>query len=222
MQTKEWWNFSFLIYLLFLLTGFWLIFLFPKGEILLSINQYHHPVLDTFFKYITYFGDGVFFLLLLLIFLFKKIKYALLFLLTGIWQGLLVFLAKKVIFNGIVRPIKYFEGLQTLYLVPGVDVHSYNSFPSGHTATAFSIALLIAIISRKQWLSGLAMTIALLAAFSRVYLVQHFFIDIYFGSLTGIFTAISAYYFMNLINQQSKFTFLERPLFTPPRVPTLQ
>lgn len=222
MQTKEWWNISFLIYLIFLLTGFWLIFLYPKGEILLAINYYHHPILDLIFKHITFFGDGIFFLIILLILSFKKIKFAALFLITGVLQGVLVYLAKKVIFNGIVRPLKFFEGLENLYLVPGVEVHSLNSFPSGHTATAFSIAILVSIISRNQWYSACAMTLAILAAFSRVYLVQHFFIDIYFGSLTGILTAVSAYYFLNFVNQDNKFSILERSIFTPHGVPTLR
>ncbi len=223
MHTKEWWNLSFLIYLIFLLTGFWLIFLYPKGEILLKINHYHHPVLDLIFKCLTFFGDGMFFLIILLILLFRKIKYSLLFFLTGIFQGLLIYFAKKVMFNGIVRPVKFFEGVESLYLVPGVEVHSYNSFPSGHTATAFSIAILIAIINRNQFYSGLVMIVALLAAFSRVYLVQHFFMDIYFGSLIGVFTAIFSYYLLlNFINYNNSNSLFEKSIHLPLRVPTLR
>lgn len=220
MQNKEWWNFSFLLYLVFFLSGFWLIFLYPKGEVLLFVNKNHNFIFDNLFKYITFYGDGIFFVLILIFLLFKKLKYSILFLITGISQGILVYIGKKVIFNGIVRPAKFFDGIEALYFIPGVEVHHYNSFPSGHTATAFSIAILIAIISRKQWIAGLSMILAILAAFSRVYLVQHFFIDIYFGSLIGVFTAVAGYFFLNLINQQNKLIMWEKPVFTYHRVPT--
>ena len=64
-------------YTLFLFLGSLLLLIFEKGEIFLWINQHHHPVLDQFFKYITYLGDGILFPLLIIIFLFVRLAYTL-------------------------------------------------------------------------------------------------------------------------------------------------
>ena len=47
---------------------------------------------------------------------------------------------KKIVFNGSPRPLKYFEHSTFQYhIIKGLDIHSYNSFPSGHTTTAFAM-----------------------------------------------------------------------------------
>ena len=65
-----------------------------------------------------------------------------------------------------------------------------HSFPSGHTTTAFAMALIMAyIINRKAW-SVILPVFALLAGYSRVYLGQHFPTDIFAGMCIGIVSAI--------------------------------
>src|SRR5258708_4075350 len=50
------------------------------------------------------------------------------------------------------RPKIFFEAGQYLYFINGVSHGGLSSFPSGHTATAFAIATVIAlIIKNKKW-----------------------------------------------------------------------
>jgi membrane-associated phospholipid phosphatase len=49
---------------------------------------------------------------------------------------------------------------------------------------------------KKKNLSSILMAMAILVGLSRVYLLQHFFIDIYFGSLIGFLIGIITYTLM--------------------------
>jgi len=62
----------------------------------------------------------------------------------------------------------------------------YTSFPSGHSATAFAIATVLATIYRKTvWVPVLCYTMAAGAAFSRVYDNKHWISDVLVGSVIG-------------------------------------
>jgi membrane-associated phospholipid phosphatase len=71
--------------------------------------------------------------------------------------------------------------------VEGVTVHHLNSFPSGHTLTAFSAAFLIRILfpCRPLW-HALAFLLAILCGLSRVVLVQHWPADVLGGMVLGL------------------------------------
>ena len=79
--------------------------------------------------------------------------------------------------------------------VPGVEQVLTLSFPSGHTVTAFALTFFVAstVLSFKTgwWFCILA----ILVGFSRIYLGQHYMIDVYVGSMIGIFiTSIAVSY----------------------------
>jgi membrane-associated phospholipid phosphatase len=111
------------------------------------------------------------------------------------------------------RPICAFENYhQTILpLVQGVDMHHGNSFPSGHASTFFVFCTCCALIlayhyknherhSRKDWLlfnlTLLALLIlAILGAYSRVYLSQHWLSDVCMGSIIGFITPCLIFYF---------------------------
>jgi len=57
------------------------------------------------------------------------------------------------------------------------------SFPSGHAAGAFAGAVVFAFFDKKRRI--LYYTIAILIAFSRIYLHCHYLLDITFGALIG-------------------------------------
>jgi hypothetical protein len=63
---------------------------FPKGELVLLINQHHTPYLDLFFKYITYFGDGSIMAILLIGLLFFSYKLSILTTFSVLFQSVLV------------------------------------------------------------------------------------------------------------------------------------
>jgi membrane-associated phospholipid phosphatase len=62
---------------------------------------------------------------------------------------------------------------------------SYNSFPSGHSAAAFSVASVIASQSKDANIDFVVYSLATLVALSRVYLEKHWASDIFIGSVIG-------------------------------------
>ena len=98
---------------------------------------------------------------------------------------------KRVVYPDELRPISYLSEIFPVH----VDRWCYrceklHSFPSGHTTTAFAMALIMAyIINRKAW-SVILPLLALLAGYSRVYLAQHFPLIFLQGMCIGIVSAI--------------------------------
>lgn len=170
-----------------------ILLLVGKGDIELAINKNHHYVFDIFFKYFTYFGDGIIFAFVGIIFLFVRPSLFLPFGLVALLQTILVQVPKRYLFKGTPRPKIFFGHNVPLHFVQGVDVHSYNSFPSGHTATAFAIAafLSLTIFKNKPILIFFCFVSAFLVGISRVYLLQHFLIDTFVGGLVGIISAMA-------------------------------
>lgn len=73
-----------------------------------------------------------------------------------------------------------------------------HSFPSGHTSTAFTLALLLAsIVKRNVWVFVFPL-IAFFVGYSRVYLAQHFVTDV----LAGIFVGIVSAYLSLLVHEE--------------------
>lgn len=167
----------------------------------LWINDHHLPVLDIFFKYYTHVGDGLILLPLGILLLATHTPLLRLALWAFGIKTIVIQLSKNWIFKGTPRPKTYFEskGLVLQY-VEGVQVHGFDSFPSGHTATAFAwLGVLLLYIgylqigqrSKKVW--GLALCLlAVLVGISRIYLVQHFVVDTLAGALVGLASVLIA------------------------------
>jgi membrane-associated phospholipid phosphatase len=157
------------------------------------VNKYNSPFQDIFFKYITNAGDGLFTVFILLILLFLvKIRTFFIGLFTFLISGIVCQLMKKVFFVGQLRPSKYFSPDQ-LHYVKGVVLHSYNSFPSGHSTTAFAIFLFLAYVLKNKYHQIIFALIACLTAYSRVYMSQHFFVDVAAGGVLGIGSFMISY-----------------------------
>jgi membrane-associated phospholipid phosphatase len=182
-------------HLLFLLLALPLVML-DKGTVELWLNARHIPFLDSFFRYTTVVGDGItaalFALILLTFSYYKTIVYTTAILLnTFLIQGL----GKKVLFSHLVRPKNFFPDDVTLNFVENFKTYGYQTFPSGHTGAAFTWLSFLALLLPKKY--GLPLfLVALLVGISRVYLLQHFFVDIYAGSIIGTAgVLLSNYYF---------------------------
>ncbi|WP_321317987.1 phosphatase PAP2 family protein [Labilibaculum sp.] len=177
--------YSMLIFCLLLVSGGYILLAFSEIEFSLFINALHTPFLDQFFFWITLLGDGSFLLVLAFVFLFKKYYYAILSVLLLISSGLISYLFKKMIFVNSMRPLFYLSKSE-IHIPEGIHFYYKNSFPSGHAMTVFAATTLIIWIYRKFLLSYMSLTIASLVCISRVYLLQHFFIDVYFGAILGV------------------------------------
>jgi membrane-associated phospholipid phosphatase len=154
------------------------------------INSNHNEIADQFFKYFTHYGDGVMWAPLGIYCFFYKRKYFIAVVAGVIISTILAQFLKRVVYPEELRPISYLSDIFPVHVVDGVTMLKVHSFPSGHTTTAFAMALIMAyIINRKAW-SVILPLLALLAGYSRVYLAQHFPTDIFAGMCIGIFSAI--------------------------------
>ena len=190
----------FILYFIILIICSYVLLAYLKIEIHIFINEQHSSFLDLFFKYITFLGSGVFFVLLSLAFAIIKFRISIALFLSYILSGICVQLCKRVIFTEMERPVKALKGIYDLYLVNGVDMHLYKSFPSGHTATAFSLFIVMAFISNNRYIKLVCLITATLVGYSRIYLSQHFLIDVWAGSIIGLVSAIITYLYIYNVN----------------------
>ena len=100
------------------------------------------------------------------------------------------------------RPYVFFEHI-SMYLTDG---ESDFSFPSGHTIASFEAAM--AILLRKKKLGIPATILAILIAFSRMYLYVHYPTDVIASVILGTIFGIIGYYAAQKINISLKGKYL--------------
>lgn len=204
-------NLSFFFpYLIFIVFGAVLILINTKAETHLGFNNFHNSFFDVFFYYATFLGDGVTAVLVVIILFTVQFRAAIIVGLSNIISALITQVLKRTLFAEMVRPKKFFEGIHDLYFVPGVENYLYNSFPSGHSTCAFSLYLSLALIVKNKKYKTVFCILAFLVGYSRIYLSQHFFEDVYAGSLIGVVITIITYYFI----QKSNKNWMDRSLIT--------
>ncbi len=158
--------------------------LIKRGEDVLFINGHHSIFFDFFFAFITVFGEGLLFIPIFIASLFIQFRYSILTLVIwAVHSGVCQFL-KRGLFSQVLRPISVLDKSQ-LHFVPNVEVHGLYSFPSGHTATIFSLAMLLALFIGRKVPAIILLALALLVGYSRIYLLQHFLIDVAGGAAIG-------------------------------------
>ena len=152
------------------------------------------PVLDVAMSIITMFGDaGIFWIAVSVLFLITKKHRK-----TGIGMALALIMGLLVCNIWLkptvarIRPydfqMEYF--MKEIPLLAGT-MHDF-SFPSGHTIASFEAAVVILLNNKKLGIA--AMILAILIAFSRLYLYVHYPTDVIFSVLLGtIFAFIGNY-----------------------------
>jgi membrane-associated phospholipid phosphatase len=167
-----------------------------KGQEVLFINGLHTPFLDDLFKATTNLGDGVIFVPIIIVTLFIQFRYTIIAIISCITNGLISSLFKRVVFPDLERPRMLLDA-NDLYFVPGVEVHETHSFPSGHTITAFCAAVFLTLLIRNHIIGAALLMFALLVACSRIYLLQHFMMDVAAGAIIGSFTTFVIWQLIN-------------------------
>jgi membrane-associated phospholipid phosphatase len=171
-------------YLLILLICLVIKLTFTRPEIYFAVNGLNSPAADFLAPYITDLGNGwmtVVIALVLLLFSYRKaLTVASSYAITSLFAQVV-----KYIFD-LPRPQLYFgDKIKHAHFVKGVYILSFNSFPSGHTVTAFTLAVLFTYWCRRKAWGPVFLLSAVLVGYSRMYLSEHFFEDVVAGSVIG-------------------------------------
>jgi len=178
---------------------------FGKIAAFMLINQMHHPIFDQFFKYYTNFGDGLVWLPVFLFSYFYAKNRVPLVITNFALSSLFAVILKKLVYAQALRPSVLIQQGYHLHLVEGVKIHTSNSFPSGHTITAFAIGFtMILLVKKNNYIKYLFLIMAFLVGYSRVYLAQHYPIDVICGACIGIFSTYLSVYLHSLIKSLLK------------------
>jgi membrane-associated phospholipid phosphatase len=191
----------------------YVLILFFVGNILLNNGkvQIHQAMIafvaegqfDVFFKYITHLGDGLFAFVVAIIYLFFNVRVSIYIIFSYLGAGIVSLVLKHLVFPHVFRPHHVFDYYihQNLREIEGVEFIGSNSFPSGHSLSAFALFFCLLFISRNHFAKATCFVFAILAAYSRVYLSQHWLVDIYVGSIIGVL--FSMFFYFTFFNTQS-------------------
>ena len=179
-----------LLYGLLLLCGVFILLFFNKPEIILYLNQNNSIITDVLFTYITLLGEAPIVIFTLVLVLIKDRANFLKIALTLGVMGTLLYSFKFHIFEDNMRPRGFINNDALLHFIQGVEMHFKHSFPSGHTSTAFLCFFILSSYTRNKMVILLCLLLAAGVAYSRMYLGQHFFEDVFTGSIVGVVIGI--------------------------------
>jgi undecaprenyl-diphosphatase len=161
------------------------------GKILLFIQDYLRVGwLTQAMKFITSLGDrGMIWIVLAAILLcmkqYRKTG-------TAMAVALLIgFLATNLILKNLVLRVRPYDAVMGLHALIGPLGDS--SFPSGHTTSAIA-ASFVMLKGTPRYLGISAFVLAILIAFSRLYLGVHYPTDVLVGAFIGLFAAFCGKY----------------------------
>lgn len=158
-------------------------------DILYTIDNLHNPVLDKIMVAITSLGNaGLIWIAIAVFLLFiKKTRKCGVLMLVSMILGLII--GNGFLKNIIARDRPCWIDTSIPLLIP--NPHDY-SFPSGHTLASFEAAVMI-FLHNKKW-GAISLVLALVIAFSRMYLFVHFPTDILGGMILGTVISLVVYY----------------------------
>ena len=174
----------------------------PKAELHLLLCQPHTTFLDWLVPTFTNLVNWLPYLMVLLLLFYRA--------------GWATFLASNLLLSTVIvqpikhiirapRPLTWFaENMPdvSLPLVEGVKMNYWYSFPSGHTTTFFVLFFTLSIILYEENIKGknifafFCFLCATFGAYTRIYLSQHFALDIFSGIIIAIFSTLILYIFL--------------------------
>ena len=176
----------------------------PKDQLHLLLCNRHTPARDIFYRYYTHVAEWFPYVVCIAVLLFGRIG-------DGVFASAAMLLS--AIFTQIVKHIvvaprpltwfsEHFPSIQ-LPLVDGVKMNLWYSFPSGHTTSFFALAFVASILITSRLSSSsksssclvqlVLVLLATLGGYSRIYLSQHFALDVFAGALVGTLITLVCY-----------------------------
>ena len=167
------------------------LFFISHRDILLEwFNSNRSPFLNYFFISASKIAEeeGIIIVFLLLLF----VRYSL-FVITILSVSITTLTANIIkTITDLPRPFYIYEQIHnfTINFVPGVEIHRFMSFPSGHTAAAFSMLFFFLFLSKNIYHRLGVLILSILVGLSRIYLFQHFTYDVLFATILGVLIAL--------------------------------
>lgn len=154
-------------------------------QILNLINNYcHNPIMDKIMTTITSIGNAGFIWIVIALILIITPRYREVGIMT-LCALILNAILGELILKNIFERSRPFDILDDIILLIKTPISF--SFPSGHTASSFAaVGIIGAMIKKYKWY---ALSLAILIAFSRMYLFVHYPTDIIGGIILGIFSS---------------------------------
>jgi|694.fasta_scaffold33918_2 membrane-associated phospholipid phosphatase len=134
--------------------------------------------------------------IIIIVLFYYRNSYALFYILLTILVTLLVYVFKHHIF-GYVRPSLYLKDHLEIQAVAGAPLLQNYSFPSGHTTFIFAGMCYLSLLVKSHFYQIVFFVLALLCGLSRIYLFQHFYVDVYVGSILGICITLLLYFILH-------------------------
>jgi len=200
-------------YLPFLVIGLLVLLFTEHGAVVLWVNRHSYELWDQVAAFLTNFGLGSYVAIVMALLLLIRIEYAVTGLLSLGFTGIFTGLFKKVLFNDHIRPLNYFYYDDFHRFIYAADLNYYFSFPSGHTMGIFSALSFLAFIIGRRWVGFLFFLFALTIGFTRIYLLQHFFLDVYCGSILGVLSTVLAIWIISYLLRLQRFSWFRKPIY---------
>ncbi|MCR8558273.1 phosphatase PAP2 family protein [Mucilaginibacter sp. BJC16-A38] len=179
----------FIPYLVFLVACLVVKFLFTKEEIYFAVNGIYSTFGDFIAPFVTDLGNGWTIIALSAILVLFNYRVAFLMATSYALTSLTAQLVKNIVHAP--RPTLLFKArLSQIHVVKGVYLLQFDSFPSGHTVTAFSAGVLITYLAKNKNWGILLVIVAIAVGYSRMYLSEHFFEDVMAGSVLGVIVTV--------------------------------
>jgi len=178
----------------------------------LWVNQNLTPPLGQAARGFSFLGESFSMGILLILSFWKEVRKTILIALVWLIGACYSWIFKLWIFKGLARPFEYFGKKHvTIQLVEGVKVLHFNSFPSGHTLTAFSAAFLAIHLFPKIAFryQGVLVICATLCGLSRVVLAQHWLLDVAGGIFLGTLAFFTGRFLLSPLKNNPS---LDKPL----------
>lgn len=200
----------------------------PKGELHMLLCNRHTPLRDLFYRYYTQVAEWFPYIVCVLLLLFSRIGDGVFASAAMIFSALTTQLFKRII--NAPRPLTWFADNMPdvqLPLVEGVRMNLWYSFPSGHTTSFFALAFVLAILWGEKspesrirtnmpavntfysiyLIPGSLFLLAALGGYSRIYLSQHFAIDVFGGMCVGMLISIVCYAIFSRFEDQKWYNY---------------
>ncbi len=165
-----------------------------KKEFFLLLNADLGKGADYFFGIFTNAGDSLMWVAVLLIIFFVIKRKDTWVLLVSAFAMVTIFtqVCKYLIVPDEPRPWSAITDHSIIHHVWFVEPWLISSFPSGHTATAFTFYLIFCLLLTKNRCLIIGLVYAMLVGYSRIYLAQHFPLDVAAGIIVAVVSVIIA------------------------------